>query len=195
MSPTLRARPAGPPAAAVRTSGGIGRRSNRAAERVSDALRRHDSPDLRRRRGAVALTLVATGALALVEAYQTGLIRHLPEPPLPHLDGDRVDAAGEAYVHGRTPDAGLAIASYGATLALLGAGADDRAEEHPWIPVLAAAKVLADAGSAAYLFVEQVTAHRRVCGWCTLAAAANIAAVPLVLPEALRGLRTLRGRP
>ncbi|MDP9396758.1 MAG: vitamin K epoxide reductase family protein [Actinomycetota bacterium] len=191
---TLRSRPAGPPAATVSTSGGIGRPTSRYAEEVSDALRRQHSPELTRRRLAVGLTLLATASLAVVEAYQVGLLRHVPEPPWPGLDADRVDAAGEAYALLGTPDAGLGIASYGISLVLFGAGTESRAEDKPWLPLLAAGKALLDATSAGYLFTEQVTKHRRVCSWCTVGALANVATVPLALPEARRAWRALRRR-
>ena len=62
----------------------------------------------RRRRTVAVLTLGAIAALLPVAAYQVGLLRHLPEPPLPYLAADRVDASGEAYVTLRTADAPLA---------------------------------------------------------------------------------------
>lgn len=191
---TLRQRSAGPPAGSIRTRGGIGRSSSRYAERVSDALRRLDTPELTRRRRACALVLAAAASLAVVETYQTGLLRRVPEPSLRWLAADRVDASGEAYHLFGTPDAGLGLASYGVTLALLGAGAEDRATARPWLPLLATAKVVGDALSSTYLFAEQVSKHRSVCSWCTLAAAANVATVPLVLPEARQAWRALRGR-
>lgn len=194
MSTPVRNWPAGPPAATTRSSGRIGRPSSRQAERVSDALRRHASPDLTRRRAAIGLSLLATAALGVVEAYQAGLLRHVPEPPLPGLDADRVDASGEAYHLFGTPDAGLGIASYGVTLGLLGAGAEDRAQDRPWLVLLAAAKVTADALSGGYLFAEQLSRHRRVCSWCILAATASVATVPLIAPEARRAWRRLRHR-
>lgn len=141
-----RRKPAGPPAADVAArKGSIGRGSSRYAERVSDHLRRGESADLSRRRRATALTLLATGALAVAEAYQTGLLRRVPEPPLRWLDAERVDASGEAYHLFGTPDAALGIASFGATLVLHGAGPAERAETQPWIPLLAAVKTVGDA--------------------------------------------------
>jgi uncharacterized membrane protein len=188
----LRSRPAGPPAASLRSPGGIGRSSSQYAESVSDALRRMESPDLHRRRAATGLSLLATLALGVVEAYQAGLLRSVPEPSLRFLDADKVDASGEAYHSLGTPDAGLGIISYGVTLALVTAGAEDRAETKPWLPLLAAAKVVTDALNGGYLFVEQVSKHRAVCSWCTVAAAASAATVPLVLPEARRAWTWLR---
>lgn len=172
----------------------MGRSSSGYAEQVSDDLRRAASPGLSGRRRAAALTLLATAALGIVETYQTGLLRRVPEPAVPGLDADRVDASGEAYRLLGTPDAGLGIASYGVSLVLHGAGPADRAETQPWLPLLATAKAVADAAASAFLFAEQVTGHRRSCSWCTLAALANIATVPAVLPEARRAWRALRAR-
>jgi uncharacterized membrane protein len=179
-----RRRPAGPSAETLRSPGGVGRSSSPYAESVSDALRRLDSSDLRRRRGAAGLSLLATLALGVVEAYQTGLLRSVPEPPLRFLGADKVDASGEAYHSFGTPDAGLGIVSYGITMSLVAAGAADRVQRRPWLPLLAAAKVVSDAVNGGYLFVEQVSKHRAICGWCAVAAAASVATVPLVLPEA-----------
>lgn len=185
--------PAGPSAVSVRSRGRVGRSSSAYAEAVSDALRRQDSPDLRRRRAATGLSLLATLSLTVVEAYQAGILRRVPEPRWRGLDADRVDASGEAYRILGTPDAGLGIASYGVTIVLVTAGSARRAEATPWIPLLAAAKVVADALNGGYLFAEQLSKHRAVCSWCTLAAAASVATVPVVLPEARRAWAQLRG--
>jgi hypothetical protein len=190
-----RSQPAGPPAEAVRGSpGGVGRRTSTVAEAVSEALRRGDSPFLRRRRRVAGLSLVATGSLGVVAAYQMGLLRRVPEPPLRFLDADRVDAAGEAYQLLKTPDASLGLASAAVTLALAGMGAARRAEQQPIIPLALAAKVVLDAAYAVFLSLEQATKHRRFCSWCLLAAATNVATVPQVLPEAAAAWRSLRNR-
>lgn len=189
-----REHPAGPPAARLRSDKGIGRSSSKYAEQVSDALRRYESGHLTHRRVATGLSLAAILALAVVDAYQTGLLRRVPEPRLPFLDADRVDASGEAYHSFGTPDAGLGIVSYGITLALVGAGAADRAEQKPWLPLLAAAKVVSDAANGGYLFAEQISKHKKVCSWCTLTALVSLTSVPLVLPEAKTAWRSLRAR-
>ncbi len=185
--------PAGPPAERVRgNSGGVGRSSSDEAERVSDDLRRRTSPHLRHRRRQTALMLGATAAMGVVALYQTGLVRHLPDPPLPGFDSDRVDASGEAYETLKTPDATLGIASYGATLALVGMGGAERAASRPWIPLLAAAKLAYDGAGAAWLTAEQITKHRALCFYCLLASAATWGALAQAVPEARSALRTLR---
>lgn len=49
-----------------------------------------------------------------IALYQMGIIRHLPELPLPRLNADVVDAASEAHAILATPDALLGLGS-GAT--------------------------------------------------------------------------------
>jgi hypothetical protein len=158
--------PAGPPAVAIRgAAGAVGRGSSPAAEALSDDLRRGAGPALDARRRIAGLALGAMGSMGMVAAYQFGLLRHLPEPPLPRLDSDRVDASGEAYELLKTPDAALGLASYAATLALARMGGRNRARDQPWLPLALAAKTALDAASGAYLALEQGTKHKRFCMW------------------------------
>lgn len=190
-----RQRPAGPPAASVRPrSGGIGRSSSPAAERVSDDLRRGTGDFLEQRRRIAGLTSLAATALGVVGLYQFGLIRRVPEPALPFLDADAVDASGEAYQALKTPDAALGLLSAGVTLVLAGMGDRDRARTMPWVPLALVSKTAADAGGGLYLLAEQITKHRKVCSWCTVAALAQLATLPLALPEGRAAIRRLRGR-
>ncbi len=185
---------AGPSARDVRGGGGIGRGTSTAAEGVSDDLRRAASDLLTRRRRQTALVLGATAAMGLVALYQTGILRRLPDPPLPGVDSNRVDASGEAYVVGHTPDATLAIANYGVTLALIGMGGADRWRDEPLIPLLSAAKLASDACGAGLLTLEQITKHKAICTLCLAAATASLAALPQAVPEARAAWRALRER-
>lgn len=191
---TERALPTGPPASSVRgSSGGIGRRTSLEAEAVSDALRRASDHFLDRRRRTAALSLASIASLGVVAAYQNGLLRHLPEPPVPGLDADRVDASGEAYQYLKVPDAALGVASSAVTLVLAGMGTAERADRQPWVPLARAAKVGLDAAFGLFLTAEQGTKHRRFCSWCLVAALASVATVPQVVPEARAAWRTIRG--
>lgn len=171
---------------------GIGRAGGAIAARTSADLRDGDSRLLRLRRRTAALSLGASAAMGVVAAFQHGLLRHVPEPPLPFLDADRVDASPEAYTVLRTPDAALGLASYAVTLVLAGMGPGDRAQRRPILPLALAAKVLVDAASGLYLTAEQASKHRRFCSWCLAAAVASVATVPQVVPEAKLALRELR---
>lgn len=191
----LRERPAGPPAADVRPQHhGVGRASSRAAERVSDALRREDHPHLTARRRVALLQTVASAALSVVALYQYGIFRRVPEPRIPGLGADAVDASGEAYSMLRTPDSALGIASAGVSLALAGMGDADRAQRTPLLPLAMFAKLLADAAGGVVLTAEQVTKHRKVCSWCTVTSVALVASVPAAWPEVRDALRALRRR-
>ncbi len=160
-------------------------------EQLSEELRRGKGGDLTRRRGVTALTLTAMGALGVVTLYQMGLLKHVPEPPLPGLDADAVDAAPEAYQLLSMPDGVLGIGSYAVTMALAAMGGSDRAKEQPWIPLALAAKAVVDSGNAARLSWDQWSKHRAFCSWCMVAAVATWASLPLVVPEARSALRHL----
>ena len=138
--------------------------------------------------------LSAMGSLGVVTAYQMGLFRHLPEPPLKVFDADGVDASGEAYQYLKAPDGALGLISYATTVLLAGMGTARRAEERPWIPLVLAAKVGFDAAGAIFLTAEQASKHRKFCSWCLVASALSLAMVPQVVPEARSAARHLLGR-
>lgn len=160
-------------------------------EELSRQLRQGSSRFLRNRRGVIGLSLGAIGSLGVASLYQVGITGRVPEPPLPYLDADGVDAAPEAYEVLDMPDGLLGIASYALTAALAAAGGEDRATERPWIPLALAAKVAFDAVQAGKLTLEQWTKHRAFCLWCLAAAGASFATAPLVVPEARAALQQL----
>jgi uncharacterized membrane protein len=154
------------------------------ATRLSYELRRADGGYLKQRRAIVGLSLVAIGAMGIISLYQTGIIRHLPEPPLPKLDADKVDASAEAYSHFDTPDAVLGLGNYAATLGLAAMGGKDRSQTRRWIPLALAAKAALDAFQGVRLTVDQTVKQRAYCFWCLLTAAASIAMLHFAIPEA-----------
>lgn len=94
---------------------------------MSDDRRRRSPPGLDARRRVAAPSLGSIGALGVVTAYQTGLVRHLPEPPLRAFDAHRVDASGEAYHFAKVPDGSIGILNSAVTLILAGIGGAVRA--------------------------------------------------------------------
>lgn len=169
-------------------------RTHTQARALSHALREGSGPHLSNRRRVAALMLGAAGSMGVIAAYQLGLIRHLPDPPLPYFDADKVDAAPQAYRYGSLPEAVIGLGSYVVTLALAAAGGSSRARRHPWLPLALTAKTGVDAANAAKLSVDQWTNHRAFCGWCLLAAGATFAALPLTFGEAGDALNRLRDR-
>lgn len=130
--------------------------------------------------------------MGVIALYQMGIIPHLPEPPIPGFDADKVDGSEEAYEKLKMPDAVLGMNSYATTLALAAMGGQDRARTMPWIPMVLAGKALVDAAQAARLSWDQWARHRAFCSYCLVAAGATFAVVPLVLPEARAALEELR---
>lgn len=122
--------------------------------------------------------------MGLIALYQMGIIRHLPDLPLPYMDADRVDASEEAYSHLQMGDAFIGFTSYGVTAMLAAAGGADRARSRPWLPMALAVKATADAAQAARLTYDQWAKHRAFCIWCLIAASATFAILPLTYAEA-----------
>jgi hypothetical protein len=110
-------------------------------EELSRELRGSRAGFMAQRRGIAALSMAAIGSMGLISLYQLGLIKHLPEPPLPFFDADKVDAAPEAYALFNTPDGVIGLGSYALTLGLAAIGRPDRAERQPWLSLALAAKV------------------------------------------------------
>lgn len=98
---------------------------------LSRELRHGGGEHLERRRKMVVLALTSIGSMGLIALYQMGVISHLPEPPLPYLDADKVDGTAEAYARLQTPDAAVGLVSYATTLALIAPGGRDRARTDP----------------------------------------------------------------
>ncbi len=168
--------------------------NKREAANLSKELRTGSGESLRRRRVIVGLSAVSIASMTVISLYQTGIIPHLPEPPIPGLDADAVDGSPDAYAILSTPDAALGAASYAATLVLAAMDGPNRAENAPWIPLALAAKVTGDAAAAAKLTVDQWTKHKAFCSWCLLAAAATFASVPFAIPEARAAWKALRAK-
>jgi len=128
-------------------------------EELSEVLRTGEGLYLWCRRALVVTSFVSVVCMMLVGIYQMGLIRHLPEPPLPYLNADKVDAAPEAYHRMRLPmpDAFLGLVSYALTVALVSLGGADRWERWPWlwVPLAMGLKVVIDAVQAGRLTWEQ----------------------------------------
>ncbi len=158
---------------------------------LSRQLRCQSDGFLAQRRGVVTLSLVAIASMGLISLYQMGVLKHLPEPPLPRLDADRVDASPEAYRRLSAPDATLAVGSYAATLALAAMGGENRARQQPWLPLALAAKVGFDLAQSLRMIRVQWTKYRAFCFWCLVSAGATFATAPLAFGEARSALRRL----
>ena len=65
---------------------------------------------MRHRRAVVGLSLVGMASMAATSLLQTGVIRHLPDPPLRGFNSDKVNLSQAAFPLG-IPDGTLALAT------------------------------------------------------------------------------------
>ncbi len=133
--------------------------------------------------------MIASGSMIIVAAYQTGLIKHLPEPPSRFFNADKVDASEEACAKFATPDAILGLGSYAVTMGLAAMGGEERS---PPLDLALAGKVAFDVANAAKLTVDQWRKQKAFCFWCLIAASATFAMAPLVASNAGAAFRVLR---
>ena len=161
---------------------------------LSRQLRLGRTPDLARRRWLIGLSLVTVAAGQIVTLYQTGIIPHLPDPPLAVFDSDKVDASDYAYQRLQMPDAPAMIVTGGITAALAAAGGQDRATALPWLPVALLGKTLLDLVTNVQLGREEWQANRKLCFYCQASTVAATAAAVLAVPEALKAFKTLFGK-
>jgi len=158
--------------------------------RLSHELRNGRSDDLTRRRWIIGLSLFNAAIGGVVGAYQTGIIKHLPDPPGP-FDSDRVDASDYGYKRLNTPDGLLMTITFAVTAALAASGGRDRAEDNPAVPIALAAKSLYDVATAFKLAAEEWEGNKALCAYCQVATVASVIAAGLALPEASRAGRAL----
>jgi len=130
--------------------------------------------------------------MGVVASFQLGLVRHLPDPPLPGFDSEKVAGSAEARALLGIPDAILGLGSYALTFGLAMIGEGDRTASRPWPSLALAAKVSIDAAYAGRKALGQWPRHRALCSWCLVAAGASLASVPLAVPDAIERLRGRR---
>lgn len=159
--------------------------------RLSKELREGQSPELTNRRWILGLNLVGITMAQIVSAYQTGLIKRLPDLPLPILDSDKVDASAYAYKRFDTPDGLFMIVTYGITACLVGAGGMQRHRTRPWLPILMGAKILGDVLSGVVLAREEWAENKKLCMYCQIATFASVASLFLAIPEVRAALQAL----
>lgn len=154
-------------------------------QRRREELQRGDTGDLRRRRAIIGLSLVGMTAMAAVSLFQTGVVKHLPDPPLESFDSDKVNSSSTAYMLG-VPDGTVSLASLAANIPLAAWGGTRRAQEQPLIPLAIAAKAALEAAVAGWYFYQMPTKEKAWCGYCIVGALANFGIAALTLPEAVK---------
>jgi uncharacterized membrane protein len=154
-------------------------------------LQQGDTPDLRRRRAVIGLSLVGIVSMTAVSLLQTGMLKHLPDPPLDGFNSDKVNSSTTAYRLG-VPDGTLSLASLATNIPIAALGGANRARTHPWMPLLAAGKAAVDAAAAAWYFYQMPAKEKAWCSYCVGGALATFGILALALPEARKALAAMR---
>ncbi len=153
-------------------------------------LQNGNSEGLNLRRGIIGLSLVGMGAMAIVSLFQTGIIGHLPDPPLEDFDSDKVNSSDTAYAMG-VPDGTMSLASLAANVPIAAFGGKDRHKNLPLIPIAAAAKSVTEAAVAGWYFYQMAAVEKKWCGYCIVGALTNFGIAALSLPEAKKAIKNL----
>ncbi len=153
-------------------------------------LQQSESEEVRRRRKIIGLSLVGIAAMTAVSLFQTGIVKHLPDPPIDGFDSDKVNSSDTAYALG-VPDGTLSLASLAANVPIAAFGGENRASEMPLVPILAAGKAVVEAAVASWYFYQMPTKEKAWCGYCIAGAATNIGIAWLTLPEAKQAWKSL----
>jgi uncharacterized membrane protein len=160
-------------------------------QKLRRELQENQTRDLRLRRRIIGLSLLGMGAMAAVSLFQTGVIEHLPDPPLNSFDSDAVNSSNTAYALG-APDGTISLVSLAANIPLAAYGGADRAETMPLVPLAAAAKATVEAGVAGWYFYQMAAVEKKWCGYCIAGAAANWGIAALTLIEARKAWKTMQ---
>ncbi len=156
-------------------------------------LQHSADPDVRRRRAIIVTSLIGMASMAAVSLLQTGVVRHLPDPPLDSFDSDKVNSSDIAYALG-APDGTLSLAAFGVNLPLAAFGGASRSRRTPYVPIAAAVKAGIEAAAAGWYFYQMPAKEKKWCAYCIAGAIANFTVFGLTLPEAVTAWKHLRSR-
>jgi uncharacterized membrane protein len=156
-------------------------------------LQQGDAPDLRNRRAVIAASLVGIASMTAVTLLQTGVVKHLPDPPFGNFDSDRVNSSDTAYRFG-LPDGPVSLASLALNIPLAAYGGADRPRKYPWLSIFAAGKAAAEAVAASWYFYQMPAKEKAWCGYCIAGALSNLAIAALTIPEAREAIAVLSNK-
>jgi uncharacterized membrane protein len=125
-----------------------------------------------------------------VTLLQTGIVHHLPDPPIKGFHSDAANSSLIAYKFG-VPDGAMAVASFAANIPIAAFGGADRARMKPLVPLIAAGKAAIDAATSA-LYFNEMRRGKKWCPYCIVGAISSLAVFLLSLPEAHSAWRHLR---
>jgi uncharacterized membrane protein len=162
------------------------------ARKLRRDLQRGSDTHLNLRRAVIAASVAGVASMVPVTMLQTGIVHHLPDPPLKGFHSDAANSSLIAYQFG-APDGSMAVASFAANIPLAAFGGADRAQTKPVVPLLAAGKAAIDLASSAWYFNE-MRKGKKWCPYCIVGAISSLAVFLMTLPEARSALNHVRSR-
>jgi uncharacterized membrane protein len=153
-------------------------------------LQEGTTSELERRRAIIGFSLLGMASMTAVTLLQTGIVRHLPDPPVGDFDSDRVNSSDTAYRFG-LPNGPISLASLALNIPIAAFGGAERVRKRPWLSIFAAGKAVAEAVAASWYFYQMPAKEKAWCGYCISGALANIAIAALTLPEAREAISVL----
>ena len=122
-------------------------------QQLRQQLQQEHTSDLKWRRGIITWSLVGMASMTAVTLLETGIIKHLPDPPFGNFDSDRVSSSDTAYRLG-APDGSISLASLAANIPVAAFGGANRVQTKPWVPLVAAVKAKGEALAACWYFYQ-----------------------------------------
>lgn len=159
---------------------------------IRNELRDGHSTALGARRKVVLLSALGLVDFSLISLYQTGIIRHLPDPPHRIFDSDKINASGEAYQFG-APDGPISATAYAVSMLLASAGGSEKTGRKPVLDIALGATVAGNAIGAIYYLGNMLFKQRKICPYCVTGAAINIASAIIIAPTVVRSVRKITG--
>ena len=160
------------------------------ARQLRRALQRGSTTEMKLRRAVIGTSVVGMASMTPVTMLQTGIVHHLPDPPVKRFHSDAANSSLIAYRFG-APDGAMAVASFALNIPIAAFGRADRAQTAPLVPLIAAGKAAVDAATSAWYFNE-MRRGKKWCPYCIVGAVSSLAVLLLTLPEARAAWRRVR---
>lgn len=162
------------------------------AAAMRDVLRTEHAEDLDARRKVITLSALGLIDFSIISLYQTGVIKSLPDLPLPIFDSNKVNASTEAYRFG-APDGPISAVVYGMAMVLASAGGDEKSGRSPVMDVALGATVAGNAAGGLFYLYKMIFEQKKICLYCVTGAALNLATAVVIAPTVLKSVRKLFG--
>lgn len=162
------------------------------ARQLRRDLQRGSTTHMKLRRGVIGTSVAGMASMVPVTMLQTGLVHHLPDPPLKGFHSDAANSSLIAFKFG-VPDGAMSVASFAVNIPLAAFGGADRARTKPLIPLIAAGKAAIDAAVSAWYF-DKMPRGKKWCPYCIVGAISSLAVFLLTVPEVRSAWSHIRSR-